>query len=264
MCEPNAIVFSGDWHGNTEWATLAIDCVAANDVNTIVHTGDYGYTFDDEYVTGVEKALAEHSDLDIMLYFVDGNHDLHEFLWALPLDSNGFGVLSEHQRYIPRGHRWQWWGKTFMGLGGATSVDADQRTPFVSWWPTEVVTSADMHKAVYGEIPFQLQYGDKGKEIAPRTVDVMIAHDAPSGHKIPGISIREGIERGFSYDLLQKAEVHRRTMRAVFDEVRPRLYVHGHYHVRYHLQGDYGCQFVGLSEDATSLENNLFLLQEIQ
>lgn len=240
MNEPTKFAFCGDWHGNTAWATSTIDTLGQRGVSHILHLGDYGYTFSEDFVDSVEAACARQN---VALMFVDGNHDLHEFLWQLPLDEDGFGILSDHVRYIPRGQRWNWWGLTFMGLGGATSVDKQWRNPYTEWWPTEKITISDVYRAVEG-----------GR------VDVMIAHDAPSGVPIPGISFREGLQY-FPHEALQEAELHRRVMRGVVDSVKPKLFVHGHYHRHYgHTEGS--TRYVGLDMDTTSLHSNVWVVAD--
>ncbi|WP_159803300.1 hypothetical protein [Arthrobacter zhaoguopingii] len=49
------------------------------------------------------------------MVFIDGNHDVHLDLRALPLNSEGFGVIMEQLLYSRRGHRWQLDGVRFGG-----------------------------------------------------------------------------------------------------------------------------------------------------
>jgi hypothetical protein len=55
--------------------------------SVIVHLGDFGFWVRDpatrKYLFRVERSLAE---LDMLLLFVDGNHEDHDRLTALPLD----------------------------------------------------------------------------------------------------------------------------------------------------------------------------------
>ena len=53
-------------------------------------------------------------DLEMTLLFIDGNHPV---LRALPMDRDGFGVISDRLKYIPRGHRFTIAGVRFAGLG---------------------------------------------------------------------------------------------------------------------------------------------------
>src|SRR5665648_715828 len=60
----------------------------------------------------LQRELDKHG---IRLYLVDGNHDNHTALRALPRDDAGFGVVRTKTkdggqldliRWVPRGHRW--------------------------------------------------------------------------------------------------------------------------------------------------------------
>ena len=239
MKEPKKIAFAGDWHGNLNWGVSMINNVADMGVDTIVHLGDYGYTFTSRFEREINEAC-EARDVD--LYFVDGNHDLHEYIWSHPLDEDGFHHMTTRVRAIPRGHRWRWWDLTWMGLGGATSVDRAWRTPMVEWWPTEAITEGQANKAVAG-----------GR------VDVMVAHDCPSEVPIPGISFENGIKY-FPAQELRVADAHRNILRSIVDVVDPALYVHGHYHQFYDYD-DGECRYVGLNMDDTMIASNLWIVE---
>lgn len=225
------IAFAGDWHGNTGWATEMIRSVSLRGVATIIHTGDYGFTFSPAYVDAVEAALA---DGRMRLLFVDGNHDDHGLLDALDRDEEGLAILSEHQRHIPRGHRFVIGETTFLGLGGAVSVDRYMRTKGRFWWPTELITYEQLQKAEAGG-----------------PVDVMVTHDCPLGVDIPGLQ-----PFGWPQDLLIESAANRHTVRRVVDKVQPRWLIHGHYHRAY--QADlHGTHVIGLNCDGSSWAENI-------
>lgn len=239
--DPNVIAFSGDWHGNTMWAANMPYLLKEEGVTHIFHAGDFGFRFDFDFRDQLENALRDN---DIMLYFVDGNHDYHDWIWAHEEDRNGFNRISEHVRYIPRGHRFKVWDKTFMGLGGATSVDKDWRTQSglrAEWWSTEQIRTIDVNNAVEGG-----------------PVDVMICHDAPSGIPIPGITYENGIQF-FPHHALMEADWHRDRVRYVVDMVKPKLFVHGHYHVNYEFTTYDDMRVIGLDMDGTSPAKNIHL-----
>lgn len=244
MREPEVLSFAGDWHSNTNWATHMIYSLKESfGTDTILHAGDYGYDFPFGFRDFVEDACIEN---DVMLYFVDGNHDDHEFIWSRPVDEDGLYMISEHVRAIPRGHRWQWWGKTFMGLGGAHSVDRDLRLAFKDkWWPTEWITDE------------QIRHASR-----PGEVDVVVAHDVPNGVAIPGITKANGMKNGFSPYELDMADVHRLRLGDVVDAVQPSLWVHGHYHVNYAGRRD-DMGVIGLSLDGTSILKNTLTVKNV-
>lgn len=238
MREPNGIAFAGDWHGNTNWAERMIVKSGQHLCDTIVHTGDYGYRFDHWFVEWVEGVLARW---DMILLFVDGNHDEHEFLWALPEDKDGFGILTEHVRYIPRGHRWEWWGKKWMGLGGAVSVDRFARTEGKSWWRTEEITDSDIRR-----------FSNDGE------ADIVIAHDVPAFVNVPGIvEGRYGQWPVEFHSDIDRSWEHRKKLTKLAQRVQPKRWIHGHYH-RYYETDDGGLPVVGLDCDGTSFEKNIW------
>jgi hypothetical protein len=253
MRDPSAVVVAGDWHGNGGWARWVIAKVGQmlkrEDRKIILHAGDFGVwpgaagrKFLDEV------ALALHL-ADVELWFVDGNHEWHPELIALREEGLRYGadglVPIDHPLHdqavifwIPRGHRWKWHGKTWMGLGGAVSVDAAVRQEGRSWWPEETFT---------GE---QLKYAAR-----PGKVDVMLTHDAPSAVRMnfgQPPSIWDAAD-------LARADAHREQLQDVVDKIQPEVLIHGHYHrdVRQTIE-PYGTRVLGLDMDGEPGNFTLF------
>jgi predicted phosphodiesterase len=241
--EPDLIAFAGDWHGNTNWAVNTIHACAERGVQAIVQAGDFGFDFPSNFLHRLRYALDE---TDIDLLFVKGNHDDPGLLAHWPRDSEGFGHPPVggkgmgRLRWIPQGHRWNWWGKTFMGLGGAVSVDKYWRQENISWWRNEEISLADMHKAVEG-----------GK------VDVMITHDLPAAARLPN----DRKSGGWPQEVLDESQRHRELLQQVVDRVQPALLVHGHFHARFEQKvGE--MRVVGLDMDSTREKDNLYITDE--
>ncbi|WPH57826.1 hypothetical protein [Mycobacterium phage WXIN] len=225
ITEPKRIMCLGDTHGNTNWTAWAIEYAAENGCDAIIQVGDFGLGWDQgQFFRAVNEALVEH---DITLYWVDGNHENHDALSKRVVAHAGSSDPADRVPWsydetpriihLPRGHRWEWWGVAWMALGGAASVDRLNRTPGLSWWPGETLATED------------IEYASR-----PGDVDVVIAHDAPYGVDIPKIGIgTPNTDSGFPHMCLVESGEHRRAVRAVVDAVRPRLYIHGHYHLRY-------------------------------
>lgn len=234
------VAFAGDWHANTGWACRAIDYAKEQGAETIVHLGDYGYTFTRSFRDGVEAALTR---VGLTLLFVDGNHDNHEWLNALPVGEDGVRRITDRVHHLPRGYRWEWDGVRFLALGGAFSVDRRRRTLGESWWAGETITDDDVARAIAGG-----------------PADVLVSHDCPSGVHIPGL------ERGallFPADALAQSDEHRKRLREVVDAVQPVSVWHGHYHVPYETTADFGygpVQVHGLDCDGTSLHANVVVV----
>lgn len=221
---PRYVAFFGDWHGNLNFAKRAIDTLPGT-VEVAIHTGDFGYNFNPDYLNAVNKSARQRG---IVVMFVDGNHDNHEWLNLQPVDEDGVRRLRPRVWHLPRAFRWEWQGLKFLALGGAHSVDRQSRMPGVSWWAQETISNADAERAMWGG-----------------NADVMICHDTPAGHYIPGLA-PPGM---FPREEIEQAERHRELLRLIVDEVAPRYLWHGHYHVRYRTESE-GVLITGLDCDS--------------
>ncbi|CPR72702.1 Calcineurin-like phosphoesterase superfamily domain [Mycobacteroides abscessus] len=202
----------GDWHGNTHYAVRVIRHLASRGVRRFVHTGDFAYDFRPGFLRAVE---AELKRFDADLAFVPGNHEDYDYLESVPIDDDGTGRISERITYLPRGLRWNWDSRTWMGLGGAASIDRvhrKQSAPGKQWWPQELITAVDVQTATAGG-----------------HVDVLITHDAPSSvHlELPPFSWIPPEDEAAAIE-------QRSTLERVVESVTPEVLVHGHHH-RYQI-----------------------------
>lgn len=203
------ILLLGDTHGVTGWTVRAIRAADHLGITHILQLGDFGFwphvPSGKEFLNEVKQQLVKYG---IELWWVDGNHENHDWLSDEPHDDSGFW-RDGNLVHIGRGARWTWGGRTFLGCGGAYSIDVAYRREGTSWWAGETISEADVLKC--GGPP----------------VDVLVTHDAPWGapHVIgPGTS-------GFKDDYPQSA-ANRKRVAAICDMVTPKLLVHGHYHHR--------------------------------
>ncbi|SKT46662.1 metallophosphoesterase family protein [Mycobacteroides abscessus] len=247
--DPNKIMVAGDWHGDPSWAAKAIKHADANGANTILHVGDFGFWTPSErtyfYLLGINQMLTERG---MVLFWVDGNHEDHSQLDECNVPGGIPTMFGDFDRiqHLPRGYRWDWWGLTFMALGGAHSVDRIVRREGVDWWPGEFLS------------PEQVEYASR-----PGNVDVIIAHDAPRGVDIPGIGTETKGQYFPEPDLILAGE-HRAIVREIVDATDPALFIHGHYHVKYRADllrpNATTTRVFGLDRDNSSLaENTMFL-----
>ena len=225
------MAFAGDWHANEVFAVQAVEAAIEGGAEALVHVGDFGYLFEPEYLDALDAALGE-----VSLYFVDGNHEDFDVLAAQPLDERGLRPLSARVTHLPRGHRWTWAGHTWLALGGAHSVDRQNRVAGRSWWPAETISRGDITRARTGG-----------------PCDVMVSHDAPAGYEIP-FSYLPGT---FPVSEERESHLHRHRVGEVARSVTPRLLVHGHHHLHYTTTWHHTA-VVGLSHDrAGSIPGNL-------
>lgn len=239
---PERVAFAGDWHMNTWWANEAIHYAKGHRADVIVHAGDFGYSFTSIFLEKLTSALKE---TDLTLYFVDGNHEDFDCLMRFPLIEDGTRQVTDRIFHLPRGFRWTWGETTWLGLGGAHSVDRGQRTPGHSWWPQEQIQGIDMIQSM---------------RAGP--VDVMVTHDCPAGVSIPGLKESEHL---WPSEEIRSADQNREKLLRVVKRVRPKALWHGHYHRRYSLvqtwsPGDpdqFSTRIEGLSCDGEYLDENV-------
>lgn len=240
MPDPTRVLTAGDWHGNTRWARAVIDLIPellpgeANPV--ILHAGDFGIWpggNGNAYLKNVTNALAEHN---AELWFVDGNHEDHDRLarerWGHQPDEAV--RITRNVTWLPRGHRWTWHDRSWLAMGGATSVDRPARAPGVSWWPDEAIT---------------IEQATDACDAGP--ADVMVTHDCPDG--VP-LNLPRPAPAWWE---LGPAEAHRELLRRIVDTVRPSWLIHGHYHLFHQTDVDFGypLQVTGLNCDDTLFGN---------
>lgn len=238
LAEPSRIAFAGDWHGNVNWAVACVEYAAEQRAEAIMHVGDFGYDFRAKFVRDLDHALRRAA---IPLLFVDGNHEDFDTLYRHPVRNNGLRHVSHWISHIPRGFRWQWAGLTWLGCGGAHSVDRQWREPGKSWWAGETITPEDVDRCVEGG-----------------QTDVLISHDCPAGVSIPGLG-----GSSFPAEEIELAEAHRDVLRQAVNGTRPRLIVHGHYHRNYRTEVDLGYGRVsvqGLGMDGTEFGENMWIV----
>jgi hypothetical protein len=236
MPEPTKLLIAGDWHGHYQWALNVFTYAKREVVDAILHLGDFGYwpSWDEHTMsqTGpcyfLDRVTEYARDFGIPIYWIDGNHENHD---ALVPGMGHDGII----RHLPRGHRWEWFGKTWMAVGGAQSVDQYVRIPHKEWFPDEVLSGE--------QFTYCMRDGH---------VDVIVAHDAPEGAKIPGLN-----DPTWPRDLLEKSKSHRQLMYLIAVETGATEWFHGHYHR--HYQSEIGPMVItGLDMDATSIERNTY------
>lgn len=223
MPESGAVVIAGDWHGNNSWMRRALRQINNAGHKMVIHVGDLKVLWSQEGpLSDAEQVLMPGAkgydrftlqlatlleELEMTLLFIDGNHDNHPVLRALPLDENGFGIISNRLKYIPRGHRFNIGGVRFAGLGGAFSIDRAWGTKGVDWWPEESVTEDDV--AALGTEP----------------VDVLLTHEVPGGIDV--------VKKMVLPDLVEmEANISRWLIRDAVRNVTPKLVFSGHWHQR--------------------------------
>ncbi len=237
---PGRVAIAGDWHADTDYGVRAIEHAATRNATVLLHLGDFGYNFTDAYLDALDAALARH---DLVLGFVDGNHENFDRLLGIPVAADGLRYLRERIVHLPRGFRWSWAGTRCLALGGAYSIDRFLRIPSRSWWPQETITPQQARAVAAG-----------GR------ADVMFCHDCPAGIEVAGM-LADRI--GCPAEELARSAEHRERLRGVVDSVRPDRLWHGHFHYRYRalLAGtDFTTVVDGLGKNGQPIDNNLVVV----
>jgi len=215
----------GDLEGDRDWAVGRLRALGERgDVDVACQLGDLRFGMGphhQEYLAAIESVCAEFG---IQLLCITGNHenwDRLDRLWAEPRWQDEDGGLkpidvSEHVTMLPRGHRWKMGGRSFVALGSAPSVNRDQLTEGVDWWPSEVICEEHVEATIAGG-----------------HADVMLTHDSPRPPfcTAPVADVIVGNPLGWPDSILAYAEEGiDKVTRAVLG-VQPLLLVHGHFHV---------------------------------
>jgi hypothetical protein len=218
----------GDLEGEERAAVECLRVLGESGVRTAYQLGDLrvGMGPDpDGYLGAVEAVCAEY---DLRLWCITGNHEnwaLLDALWARPGGRQADGSLeplaiSAHVTMLPRGHRWELGGRTFVALGSAPSINRHLLTEGVDWWSSEALLDEHVDATTGGG-----------------HADVMLTHDSPaSPWCVPAVEaiLRRNVRdnpMGWPAESLAYAdEGITRLTRAVLG-VRPLLLAHGHFHV---------------------------------
>jgi len=233
------LLVAGDAGGSRSIWRYWIEEAKRFDVRTIVQLGDLGY--EGLHCIGyIEDVANMLRDADMWAFFIDGNHDRSEHLLSRgavlgqPVNYNLPVQIRPRLYYLPRGCTWKAGGVTFMGMGGAASIDKEERIRLEvkdgvqRWWPSEIISFADMQRA-----------------IAHRDVDVLFSHEYPTGVDFGRVKVLDT-------EAHPESVTERNKLRQVVDACGVRAVFHGHHNVRYSdaFQGTRGAVIVnGLADD---------------
>ena len=199
-----SICFVGDVHGSASWFGYVLRQVSEFGVRRVIQLGDFGLwpgRDGQRYLDEIARLLSQYV---AELIFIDGNHDWHEERLRFRPENDGLVTLRPRLRYAPRGTVLDLDGLRVLAIGGAPSIDADQRVEGVNWWRDEILSSKDAERC-----------------LAAGVADVVVAHDCPAEVTL------SGLERW------APGEAHRALMSVILASARPRWWFGGHYHRRH-------------------------------
>jgi hypothetical protein len=236
---------AGDWHGNGPAGRDSISLLrkVAPEIDAVYQLGDFGI-WPGRYGTAFLDAVqGAYRRAGATCYVVPGNHEDYSQINQVPVSDDGLQWVRPNVALIPRGHRWELGGRTFVALGGAPSVDFRTRTPHVDWWKEEMITREEADAVA-----------------SAGYADVMLAHDSPDGgtHAVQRIIDNPLGVQQWGHEGIAWARAGRMRMNLAYDGVRPRLFAHGHYHVADLAVKEDGRVFVSLNMNGT--RSNLAVL----
>lgn len=219
----------GDLEGERDAAVRWLRVLGERgDVQVVYQLGDlrFGMGPDpDGYLAAIDSVCDQY---ELRLFGINGNHENWaqlDCLWDAPpwIDQDGGHLpieVTERITLLPRGHRWNLDGRSFVALGGAPSINRHMLTEGVDWWASEVLL--DHH------IDAVIEAGH---------AEVMLTHDSPSWpYCVPEVA--EILQRNAGDNPLEWPESSlayaddglAKMTRAVLG-VRPVFLAHGHFHV---------------------------------
>jgi hypothetical protein len=213
MAEPQRVLLTGDTHGNTEWWLSHVLPQAKNfDCQLVLQVGDFGVWPGPEGRRFLDAVNRHAGGSHIPIWFLDGNHEDFDQLLALPLDAAGRRPVREHITHLPRGYRWEWAGRRLLACGGASSIDVLERLPGRSWWPQEAITEADVERCIAGG-----------------PADILFSHDIQAEAPL----IDPHLDLPPPPTVARALAANRERLQRIVEMVRPKLQVHGHWHLPY-------------------------------
>jgi predicted phosphodiesterase len=244
------IAVAGDWHGNSLYASLAIDYVAQFKPDLFLHVGDFGIwpgRPGKGYRMRVDEKLEEH---DLNLVVTLGNHDDWDQVGDR-LKRDEYVDWTDRIKLAPRVGVVNVGGLGIAHIAGAVSVDQGIRTAHRDWWPQEALTEADLNVA---------------EEIGSSYIDLVIAHDVPAGVNVPLMPNPPKFWKPY----LELAHDNRIRMAQIISKLigdsQPMM-IHGHYHTRYDefnvkiMEGGLLRSVHGLACDGDPLQDNIIVTE---
>ena len=212
------ILLAGDTHGDLGHVNSLFFHAQRTGCERIIQLGDFGYGWKfrdikggirvDEFSWKTSK-MAQRYGIDIE--WIDGNHENFERLYEIPVGEDGRREILPGVYHLPRGYRFEIEGVTFLCCGGAISVDYRRRSPYISWWPQEAITEADIDAC---EGP---------------AVRVLLTHDMPVDSEV----FDHHVSRQWPEDAVRRSVNNRLALATIADSAQPDIWFHGHIHHSY-------------------------------
>jgi len=173
----NRVFVSGDIHGNVSGEMKRFNSKNFPEGKNldkgdwIIITGDFGFIFHNQQTKEEKYWLDWMNDKPWSWATLDGNHENHPKLALLDrveMFGDKVGIVNDSVFYLRRGIVYTIADRSFFTLGGAYSIDKQNRIEGRDWWPTEEPNFFESRRA-YENLD---KVGWK--------VDYVLTHDSPS------------------------------------------------------------------------------------
>lgn len=239
-------IFFGDWHGDLSYAITSLERVIERypHIDTYYHVGDFGVWGDNNnYLDAVSGVLLGS---DKILVVTGGNHENWN-IWDEWVKCGNPYYYSEALIFLPKVAYWEHGGRKYLSVGGASSIDQYLRVPGKSWWPQEEIHLADVCRV----------------ENANKEVDVLITHESSNDPVLPVRQVLSNYMKQMMWPENAKklSEIQRIYVSRVFDSVKPKIHVHGHWHLPY-IADRITYKVVSLGDNRTTYSENSWVLDK--
>ena len=169
-----SIYLTGDIHGGIDIAKLGdprLEGPGVTKDDFVIIVGDFGCQFHGGEDERDRYWLSWLERRPFTTLFVDGNHENHDALDAMPTERWHGGTvhrLGDSILHLMRGQVFVLEGLTLFTMGGAASIDRMLRTEGDSWWARELPSAREYEEA------------RRNLERAHWSVDYVLTHCAPT------------------------------------------------------------------------------------
>ena len=216
------IFLTGDTHGSIDIKKLNSKNFDSSDLTKndfVIVLGDFGFIWNGSRED--KWWLNWLHQRKFTTLFVDGNHENHDMLDAMPVDNwNGGKIhrINDSVFHIMRGQIFTLENRKFFTFGGADSIDKERRVIGQSWWTREMPSYAEYEEGL----------DNLGKH--DNKIDYILTHTCPSdiSKLICDYKDITAVEKYF--DVIQ-------------DSIKFRHWYFGHYHTTDRINDKFTCVY---------------------
>lgn len=134
--EEYMLYITGDTHGDLARFDERMRDKGLTKYDILLVTGDFGF----DWNLTMKRKWQDYPH-EYTVVFCDGNHENFDILNSLPsteMFGDTVGDFGNNTYRLLTGHMYDIAGYRTFVFGGAASIDAADRIPWVSWWPDEI------------------------------------------------------------------------------------------------------------------------------